>query len=137
MLPLNVQVAPMSGGSSACGEHRRSLHALPPSPSPQAAEKCGSRMARLAPRASRRSTVDQWTIAKLVDGAHVGSMLGKERHAIDKPFDSQEVKQRFSLEPARVDQIRVCLQQTDGSPSVSDRSVYEISDKCSGEGGHT
>jgi hypothetical protein len=43
---------------------------------------------------------------------------------------SQEVKQRFSVEPVRVDQIRVCLQQTNGSPSVSDRSVYEISDKC-------
>jgi hypothetical protein len=136
MLPLNVQVVPCQVVPPRVWR----ASAIPPCPSSfaqssGAAPKRASRMARLAARAWRRSTVDQSTIAKLIDGAHVGSMLGKERHAIDKPFDSQGLKQRFSVEPVRVDQV--CLQQTNGSPSVSDRSVYEISDKCSGEGGHT
>lgn len=80
--------------------------------------------------------VDQWGVAKFIDGVDIGAALGEEPDGVCESFDRQKVERRFAVKPACVDEIRMRRQQFGRSRLVLDGSVDEFADERSRQGPH-
>jgi hypothetical protein len=78
---------------------------------------------------AQHGDVDQRGITKFIDGVDVGATLGEKPDAVGESFDGQEMKRRFAVKPASVDQIRMRGQQFSRSRVISDRRVDEFADQ--------